>query len=138
MIRVITSQGESVYLVAALGDSRHRIVDPAPNRLILLTASSAYVPAYYTEVDARLISSARAGVPPAPVITSAELPLASDAGGLALTMTWGLALLLVSAAGTVAAARWSPWPAYLATAPLVVAVLWNLYQGLAALLPNVY
>jgi sortase A len=55
-----------------------------------------------------------------------------------LTMVWGMALALVSAAGTVAAARWSPWLAYLATAPLALAVLWNLYQSLAALLPNVY
>jgi hypothetical protein len=29
-------------------------------------------------------------------------------------------------------------PAYLAAAPLVLAVLWNLYQSLAVLLPNLY
>ena len=45
---------------------------------------------------------------------------------------------LVSVGATVAAARWTPWPAYLAAAPLVLIVLWNLYQSLAALLPNVY
>ena len=53
-------------------------------------------------------------------------------------MMWALALVIVSAAGTVAAARWSPWLAYLAATPLVLAVLWNLYQNLAALLPNLY
>ena len=57
---------------------------------------------------------------------------------LVLTLMWGLALVIVSVAGTVAAARWSPWLAYLAAAPLALAVLWNLYQSLAALLPNVY
>ena len=46
--------------------------------------------------------------------------------------------MIISVAGTVAAARWSPRLAYLAAAPLVLAVLWNLYQSLAALLPNVY
>ena len=57
---------------------------------------------------------------------------------LGLIMAWALALALVSAAGTIAATRWSPWPAYLTTVPVLLAVLWNLYQGLAALLPNVY
>ena len=34
--------------------------------------------------------------------------------------------------------RWSPWLAYLSVAPIALLVLWNLYQNLAALLPNVY
>ena len=33
---------------------------------------------------------------------------------------------------------WSPRLAYLVAAPLVLAALWNLYQALAALLPNLY
>ena len=57
---------------------------------------------------------------------------------LGLIMAWALALALVSAAGTIAVTRWSRWPAYLVTAPLLLAVLWNLYQALSALLPNVY
>jgi sortase A len=73
-----------------------------------------------------------------PAITPAETALSGDDSALVLTMVWGMALALVSAAGTVAAARWSPWLAYLAAAPLALAVLWNLYQSLAALLPNVY
>ena len=71
-------------------------------------------------------------------INSSEAPLSGDNGALVLTMIWGMALVLVSAAGTVAASRWSPWLAYLAAAPPALAVLWNLYQSLAALLPNVY
>ncbi len=55
-----------------------------------------------------------------------------------LTWTWALALVLVSAAGTIAATRWSPWAAYLVTVPVALAVLWNLYQNLSALLPNLY
>ena len=55
-----------------------------------------------------------------------------------LTLIWGLALVIISVTGTIAAARWSPWLAYLAAAPPALAVLWNLYQSLAALLPNVY
>jgi sortase A len=72
------------------------------------------------------------------VISAPELPLAGDSGALGLIMGWALAFALVSAVGTVAATRWSRWPAYLVAAPVLLAVLWNLYQGLATLLPNVY
>jgi len=44
-----------------------------------------------------------------PPISSSEAPLSGDDGALVLTMIWGMALVLVSAAGTVAASRWSPW-----------------------------
>ena len=67
-----------------------------------------------------------------------ELPLANDSSTLAMTMVWSLALALVAAIGTVAATRWSPWAAYLAMVPLAIAVLWILYENLAALLPNLY
>ena len=137
-ISVITGQGQSAYKVAAVADSRQVIQDPAPNRLLLLTASSAVVPSYYLEVDARLISTARPGLPPARVINAQELPLAGDSSALTSTVLWALALAMVSAAGTLAVLRWSPWAAYLATAPLALAVLWNLYQSLAMLLPNLY
>ena len=137
-ISVITGQGTSSYTVAALGSSRLTVRDPAPNRLVLLTAGSPYVPSYYTYVDADLTSATHQDPGGLPAITPAETPLSGDDGALVLTMVWGLALVIVSATGTVAAARWSPWLAYLATAPLVLAVLWNLYQDLAALLPNVY
>jgi|GEM_PF-156900 sortase A len=137
-ISVITGQGTSSYTVVASGSSRLLIEDPAPNRLLLFTSCSAYVPTSYCYYDADLTSSPQpepGGLPP---ITLAETPLSGDSSALVLTMMWGLALLIVSAAGTVAAVRWSPWLAYLAAAPLVLAVLWNLYQSLAALLPNLY
>jgi hypothetical protein len=140
IIRVATGEGYSTYVVAAVAQSTQIIKDPVPDRLLLLTASSPVVPAYYLTVDARLTSSVHGSPGVSPVITSAELPLAGDHSALALTtaMEWGLALAAVAAGATVAALRWSPWAAYLAAAPLVVAVLWNLYQSLAMLLPNLY
>jgi sortase A len=138
VIQVITGQGTSTYRVAAIGNSKYVINDPVPNRLVLLTASSPVIPAYYIEVDARLTSTAQNGPPVPQVISAPELPLSGDSGALGLVMGWALLLALVSAGGTIAAIRWSRWPAYLATAPVLLAVLWNLYQALAALLPNVY
>jgi len=138
LIVTITGQGRSVYRVAALGSSHMRVVDPAPNRLLLITASSAVIPAYYVEVDARLVSTARPGPPVVRVLNAPELALAGNDGALVLTFIWAIALVGVSALGTYAALRWSPWAAYLAAVPLAIAVLWNLYESLSALLPNVY
>jgi sortase A len=138
VIRVVTGQGESSYTVAALADGRQVIEDPTPDRLLLMTASSPAIPSSCIQVDARLTTAIHPGPAPAHVITPSELPLAGDSGALVLTMGWGLLLALISAGGTFAAARWSAWPAYLATAPLALAVLWNLYQSFAAFLPNVY
>jgi sortase A len=137
-IAVITQQGRAIYRVAAIGDSHHPVQDPTLSRLVLLTANSAQVPAYYLEVDADLVSTPHNGFVILPAIGPAEQAMAGDTGALVLTMVWGLALVLVSVGGTLAAARWSTWPAYLIITPVVLAVVWNLYENLAALLPNLY
>jgi sortase A len=138
VITVITGQGKSTYKVAGIGGSHLQINDSAPNRLLLLTASSTGVPAYYISVDARLTSPPKSGYPVPQLISSSNLPLSGDTGALGTTVVWALALAAVSMTGTLAAMRWSAWPAWLAAAPLALAVLWNLYQNLSALLPNLY
>ena len=137
-ITAITGQGSSTYTVAAVALSTKIIEDPAPNRLLLLTASSSTIPSYFVEVDADLTSSVHPSPGVASSVYASEFPMAGDSGALAQTAVWGLALALVAAAGTIAANRWSPWAAYLSAVPLALAVLWNLYQSLAALLPNLY
>lgn len=137
-ISVITGQGRFSYTVVASGDSRHIVEDPAPNRLLLFTSCSALIPTTYCYYDADLTSSPQQDPGGRPAATSAEQPLSGDTSVLVLTMMWGLALVTISAAGTIAAVRWSPWLAYLAAVPLALAVVWNLYQSLAALLPNLY
>lgn len=137
-ITAITGQGSSTYTVAAVALSTSIIEDPAPNRLLLLTASSPTIPSYFVQVDADLTSSVHPSPGVAPSISASELPMAGDNSALGLTAAWGLALALVAAAGTIAAIRWSPWAAYLSAVPLALAVLWNLYQSLAALVPNLY
>jgi hypothetical protein len=137
-ITATTGQGSFTYRVAAVADSTKIIEDPAPNRLVLLTASSPVIPSSYVQVDADLVSSAQSSPGVASSIDAPEEPMKGDGGALVLTMMWALALALVSVGGTVAAVRWSPWAAYLVTVPVVLAVLLNLYQNLAALLPNLY
>lgn len=137
-IETITGQGESTYTVEAVGNSKERIVNHAPNQLLLFTASSPVIPSYYVEVNAHLTTAPRPSPGVVHEINAPEVLLAGDNGALVLTWTWALALILVSAVATFAAARWSPWAAYLVMVPVVLAVLWNLYQNLSALLPNLY
>lgn len=137
-ITAITQQGKSVYKVVAIGDSQHPVNDPTLNRLALLTASSPDVPAYYLEVDADLVTNANNGPVQMPAIGPSEKAMAGDTGALVMTMVWGMALVLVATGGAYAAARWQRWAVYLVLAPAVLAVVWNLYENLAALLPNLY
>jgi sortase A len=137
-ITVFTGQGKASYTVVAKGDSTHLVEDPAPNRLLLFTSCSAVVPTSYCYYDADLTSTPQQDPGGRPGLTATDEPLAGDTGVLVVTMMWAVALVIVSAAGTFAAARWRPWLAYLAATPLVLAVLWNLYQSLSALLPNLY
>ena len=138
LIETITGQGKATYTVAAVANSKVSILDQYPNRLLLYTASSPVVPSYYVEIDAHLTTAAKASPGVVHEINGPDLVLAGDGGALVLTWTWALALILVSAVGTIAVARWSPWAAYLVLVPVALAVLWNLYQSLAALLPNLY
>jgi sortase A len=137
-IKVVTGQGTATYKVVAFGNSAHLVQNPASSQLILLTAASATVPAYFTYVDADLTSPAQQEPGGLPAVYPDETALSGDNGALVTALLWALALAGVSAAGTFAVTRWSAWPVYLAVAPIALAVLWNLYQSLAALLPNVY
>jgi sortase A len=138
-IVVTTGQGTAVYQVKLVGDSKNRIlVNPATNQLMLITADSTLIPSHYIEVDANLVSTAQANPGGNPSVSPAEIALGNDPNALILCMAWGMALVIVSVGGTMAATRWSRWPAYLATLPIALAVVWNLYENLAALLPNIY
>jgi sortase A len=67
-----------------------------------------------------------------------EAALGRDAYALIPAAFWALLLAVIAFGGSYLAARWSKWPAWLVTIPLVLAVTWNLYQALSALLPNLY
>jgi hypothetical protein len=96
------------------------------------------VPTYYSYLDADLVSTVLPQPGGLPAIFTDETALAGDNNALFLAFLWALVLVGVSALATFAAVRWAPWPAYLAAAPVVLVVVWNLYHALAAVLPNAY
>lgn len=137
-ILVTTGQGVAKYQVKIVGDSQNRIlVNPAPNQLMLLTADSDVIPSHYIEVDATLVSTPETDTRTT-AVTPTEVALGNDPNALILCMAWGLALVIVSVAGTVAASRWAKWPTYMVVVPITLAIVWNLYANIAALLPNLY
>ena len=81
-VTVITGQGKASYTIVARGDSRHLVQDPAPNRLLLLTACSPVIPTSYCYLDAEITSTPQQDPGGRPVITTAETPLSGDTGVL--------------------------------------------------------
>jgi sortase A len=135
-ITVTTGQGVATYVVESFGTSARPAPDPTPDRLVLQTADGALVPRETVQVSADLLSAVQPGPGALPSLGPGEQPLAADPGAPVPLLLWSQALLLVSAGATIAANRWSRWATCLCTSPVVLALVWLVYQNLALLLPN--
>jgi sortase A len=139
-ITVTTGQGTSTFVVSSFGDTRHPAPANSLNRLVLMTsASSSPFPNVAVQVSADLVSAVKADPGGWPGISQAESYLAWDpAESLLPLLLWSQALLLASITATVAAHRWSRWPAYLVMSPVIIALTWCVYENLAGLLTNLF
>jgi sortase A len=148
VINTFTSEGEARYQVIAVSDSSKPVpFSSIPNQLLLVTADSRIFPAHYVEVEAKFLDDVNAGSVSTtpfresgyfPMVGSAETPLGRNFYALIPAMAWAIALAAAAALGSFLAVRWQRWPAWIATVPVLVAILWNLYECLSALLPNLY
>ena len=139
VISVTTGQGTARYRVSSFGDDQHPAPVNSPNRLVLATADSAYLPRHAVSVAADLISPVQAAGTPAPVVGASERGLSGDAGeSVVPLLLWAQALLLLTVGATIAAFRWSRWPALLCAVPMLVPVVWNVFENIAGILPNLY
>ena len=71
-------------------------------------------------------------------ITTAELPMHGDPGGLVPLVPAAAALLLAAVALSWTRARWGGWQTWLVGAPVVLALLWLTTQSASVLLPNLF
>lgn len=71
-------------------------------------------------------------------VGSSEVALGRDSYALIPAMAWAIALAAAALLGSLAAGRWARWPAWMVTIPVILAIVWNLFESLSALLPNVY
>ena len=148
VITTITSQGEARYQVIAVSDSSKPVpFSELPNQLLLVTADSKLAPAHYIEVEAKFVEAVVADTTQStpfpesgyfPQVSAAEAALGRDSYALIPAMAWAIALAAAALAGSYLAARWARWPAWIVTIPVLAAIIWNLYEALSALLPNLY
>jgi sortase A len=148
LIITTTSQGEARYQVIAVSDSREPVpFSQIPNQLLLVTADSTIAPAHYVEVEAKFLDAVVADTGQStpfpesgyfPQVSAAETALGRDSYALIPAMAWAIALAAAALLGSYLAVRWARWPAWIVTIPILVAIIWNLYQALSALLPNLY
>ncbi|WP_329565792.1 sortase [Kitasatospora sp. NBC_01266] len=137
-IFVSTGQGQFTYTVNVYGDSAHPVRDPDPNRLVLTTSNSGWIPTGTVLVGARLAGDPQPNPYGRPAQVAADHALAQDTGALAAFQLWSAALLAAVLAATLAVRYWHRGAAYLTFAPVLAALLWACYENAAALLPNLY
>ena len=71
-----------------------------------------------------------------PSVSGPETALGRDSIALISAMAWAITLAAAALAGSLLAARWARWRAWVVAVPVLLAIVWNLYQSLSALLPN--
>jgi sortase A len=143
-VTVTTGQGTFRYLV----DRLRRPGDPVPGleagqgRLTLVTAvgsswQTVFAPGQVRYVDATLVGTPVAAAPLAPsILPSSEGVMSTDDGVLMPLVLWLEALVAAGVGIVLVRARWGLWPAWLAGAPVLVAVVWGTSSAAAQLLPN--
>jgi len=139
ILTTTTGQGIASYRVAGVRDSRAPITfvpGVVHNRLALVTSAPTLAPSYSLIVDADLISKPQPTAGAGGILAPAERSLGGDPSAVLPLVLWGQVLILVLAATTWSYARWSRWPAYVVTSPVILAVLWNVYENVTRLLPN--
>ena len=134
---VITGQGEATYVVNSFGNHGRPPASTSPNRLVLTTVAK--------NTNSTISVSADLVSPPQPVpggarpgIGPAERGAGIDTDALVPLLLWTQALVLIMIAAVLGRRHWQTWPALACLAPIALAVLWNVYENAAILLPNLF
>jgi sortase A len=140
-IEVVTGQGPFVYRVTGI----RRAGDPLPealangnSRLTLVTAEGNPLPSATVYVDAELIEGQ---VQPDPAMRVSRVPNSQQAFGVDLSgvlplVLWLEALIVVVAAIIWFRSRIGKWESYLIGTPILLALLWRVFEQVAGMLPN--
>ncbi len=136
-ILVTTGQGRFTYVVDLVrtSDAPTTEIEQVPARLTLITSDPAITPSRSLMVTARLDGDpqpASTGVTASPD----DAPGSGSSGrGIALLL-WAQALLLVTVVVTWAALKFNVRAVWIGAVPVLLAILWNVFENLAVLLPN--
>ena len=140
---VVTFQGTFTYTVEGVRRDGDPLPDLTPvtkggSRLTMVTAtgSNPFQPENTVFVDALLRGRPQpAAVHPA-IVPPEEKSLAADRPALLDLVLWAQVLVLAVLAMAWAKVRWGRWQTHLVGLPVVLAVLWYVYESAARLLPN--
>lgn len=143
-LTVVTFQGQFTYEVEGVrrdGDSLPDIepVTDGGSRLTMVTVegSNPFQPDRTVFVDALLRGDAQPAAQRPAVIPPEERSLAVDRPALLPLVLWMQALAVLAVGMAWARVRWGRWETYLVGLPAVLAVIWQVYEAGARLLPNV-
>lgn len=140
---VVTFQGKFTYRVEGVRHAGDRLPASKPivdggSRLTLVTAEGENFlqPNRVVYVDALLRGRPQPAAFRPPVLPPEEKALASDRPALLPLVLWMQALVVTAIAIAWARIRWGRWETHLVGLPVVLAVLWHVYEAGARLLPN--
>ena len=139
-ILVTTLQGRFTYKVVRtvrVAPGRADVLDPTDDsRLTLITSDPAYTASGRRAVVAQLQGRPAARLQRTPAaVADDELGLSGDRGALALVIVSSELLILTLIAAAFLYRRWARGPTYLLTTPVIVALLFLLFENFDRLLP---
>lgn len=136
-ILVTTGQGEFMYVVDLVrtSDAPPAEIEQVPARLTLITSDPAITPSRSLQVSARLDGAAQPATTGVPA-TADDTPGAGSSGRGVALLLWAQLLLVVTALVTWAALRFNVRAVWIGAVPVLLAILWNVFENLAVLLPN--
>lgn len=140
--RIVATTGQGTVTYAVTGIERAaaddaRVFDHAGSTLVLVTMDPPLFGSSRLVVRAEPVGDLqpRGTRAPAAPLDIDELGLAGDRSAAGILLVWLEVLAVLACGAVILFRRWSRWPAYLVSAPPLLACTWLVYEQLARLLP---
>ena len=137
-IKVTTGQGQFTYVVDLVrtSDSPDVQIEQVPSRLTLMTSDPAITPTRSLQVSAQLDGDPLPATTRQPTVAD-DLPGEGSSGRQVSLLLWAQALLVVTGFTTwTALSRPGRRGLWIGAVPVLLALLWQVFENLAVLLPN--
>ena len=137
-IDVTTGQGRFAYVVDLVrtSDAPGTKVRVVPSRLTLVTSDPAYAPDRTLMVTARLRGKALPATTGGTTAPASDQPGHGSTSHLVPLLLWSQLLLVTTLVVTWAALRMPRRGLWIGATPVLLAILWQVFENLAVLLPN--
>jgi sortase A len=136
-ILVTTGQGRFTYIVDLVrtSDAPPASIERVASRLTLVTSDPAIAPSRTLQVSAQLQGEALSASTGSATLPD-DVPGEGSSGRRVALLLWAQLLLIVTGGVTWAAMRLPGRALWIGAVPVLLAILWNVFENLAALLPN--